>query len=63
MRHLARRILCFRRLYLLPSSTVRSLHRFRANLAAAMTTKHMMKGITTIVMGSIMMGRRVAYGF
>jgi len=63
MRHLARRILCFRRLYLLPSSIFRSLHRLRTYLAKAMTTKHMMEGITTIVMGSIMRGDMVACGF
>jgi hypothetical protein len=63
MRHLARRHLCLKRLYLMPSSTVRSSQRFRKYLTEMIARKHTTKGIRTVVMGSIMVGGRVARGF
>jgi hypothetical protein len=63
MRHLARRHLCLKRLYLLPSSTFRSSQRVRKYLTEMMARKHTAKGITIVVMGSIMVDGRVAFGF
>jgi hypothetical protein len=55
--------MCLKRLYLLSSSIFRSLQRLRTYLAQKMTMKHMTNGITIAVMGSIMTGGRVAFGF
>jgi hypothetical protein len=63
MRHLARRHLCLKRLYLLPSSAFCSSQRFRTYWTEIIARKHTAKGITIVVMGSIMIGGRVACGF